>query len=81
LDGSFSITNLNTYYALYWPFGGRSNLDIKLKHNFIKKQSHWLGVKAHYKLDFQKIMLGCIILRRMCGVSKEIFENKHANSS
>jgi hypothetical protein len=53
------LTNLNTYYAsiVLGAFGKRSNLDIKLKRNFIQKQSHWLGVKAHYKLDFQKIML------------------------
>jgi hypothetical protein len=43
-------------------FGKRSNLDIKLKRS-IQKQSHWLGVKAHYKLDFQRIMLVYIILK------------------
>jgi hypothetical protein len=64
-EGKFTIvTNLNTYYVnCTWRFGKRSNLDIKLKRSFIQKQSHWLGVKAHYKLDFQKIMLVYIILK------------------
>jgi hypothetical protein len=39
-------------------FGKRSNLDIKLKRSFIQKQSHWLGVKAHYKLDFPEDYVG-----------------------
>jgi hypothetical protein len=59
------VTNLNTYSAsiVLGAFGKRSNLDIKLKRSFIQKQSHWLGVKAHYKLDFQRIMLVYIILK------------------
>jgi flavin-dependent dehydrogenase len=66
LQDTFTIvTNLNTYSAsiVLGAFGKRSNLDIKLKRSFIQKQSHWLGVKAHYKLDFQKIMLVYIILK------------------
>jgi flavin-dependent dehydrogenase len=66
LQDTFTIvTNLNTYSAsiVLGAFGKRSNLDIKLKRSFIQKQSHWLGVKAHYKLDFQRIMLVYIILK------------------
>jgi hypothetical protein len=51
---------LNTYSAsiVLGAFGKRSNLDIKLKRSFIQKQSHWLGVKAHYKLDFPEDYVG-----------------------
>jgi hypothetical protein len=54
------VTNLNTYSAsiVLGAFGKRSNLDIKLKRSFIQKQSHWLGVKAHYKLDFPEDYVG-----------------------
>jgi flavin-dependent dehydrogenase len=81
LDGKFSITtNLNTYYAsiVLGAFGKRSNLDIKLKRNFIKKQSHWLGVKAHYKLDFPEDYVGLHHFKGgYCGVSK--IENNLVN--
>jgi hypothetical protein len=56
-------------------FGKRSNLDIKLKRSFIQKQSHWLGVKAHYKNDFQRIILHHF--KGYCGVSK--IENNLVN--
>lgn len=74
LDGRFTIvTNLNTYSApiVLGAFGKRSNLDIKLKRNFIQKQSHWLGVKAHYKLDFPENYVGLHHFKGgYCGVSK-----------
>jgi flavin-dependent dehydrogenase len=74
LDGRFTIgTNLNTYSApiVLGAFGKRSNLDIKLKRNFIQKQSHWLGVKAHYKLDFPEDYVGLHHFKGgYCGVSK-----------
>ena len=41
LDGKFTVTtSLNTYYAsiVLGAFGKRSNLDIKLKRNFIQRQ-------------------------------------------
>lgn len=74
LDGSFTIiTNLNTYTApiVLGAFGKRSNLDIKFKRNFIQKQSHWLGVKAHYKLDFPDNYVGLHHFKGgYCGISK-----------
>ena len=74
LDGKFTIvTNLNTYSApiVLGAFGKRSNLDIKLKRNFIQKQSHWLGVKAHYKLNFPENYVGLHHFKGgYCGVSK-----------
>jgi flavin-dependent dehydrogenase len=70
----FTITtNLNTYTAaiVIGAFGKRSNLDVKLKRNFIKKQSHWLGVKAHYKLDFPDDLVGLHhFTGGYCGISK-----------
>lgn len=30
-------------------FGKRSNLDVKLKRNFIQQKSPWLGIKSHYE--------------------------------
>lgn len=81
LDGKFTITtNLNTYDAsiVLGAFGKRSNLDIKLKRNFIQKQSHWLGVKAHYKLDFPDDCVGLHHFKGgYCGVSK--IENNLVN--
>ena len=74
LDGKFTIiTNLNTYTApiVLGAFGKRSNLDIKFKRNFIQKKSHWLGVKAHYKLDFPDNYVGLHHFKGgYCGVSK-----------
>jgi hypothetical protein len=70
LQDTFTIvTNLNTYSASIVRFWKRSNLDIKLK-RFIQKQSHWLGVKAHYKLDFPEDYVGLHHFKGYCGVSK-----------
>jgi flavin-dependent dehydrogenase len=74
LDDKFTITtNLNSYNAVIvlGAFGKRSNIDIKLQRNFIQKQSHWLGVKAHYKLDFPDDHVGLHHFKGgYCGVSK-----------
>jgi len=81
LDGKFTVTtNENTYYTsiVLGAFGKRSNLDIKLKRNFIQRQSHWLGVKAHYKLDFPEDHVGLHHFKGgYCGVSK--IENNLVN--
>lgn len=81
LDGTFTVTtNSNTYATsiVLGAFGKRSNLDIKLKRNFIQKQSHWLGVKAHYKLDFPDDCVGLHHFKGgYCGVSK--IENNLVN--
>ena len=66
-------TNLNQYEArlAIGAFGKRSNLDIKLKRSFIQKQSHWLGVKAHYQVIFPDDLVGLHHFKGgYCGVSK-----------
>jgi hypothetical protein len=46
LHGKFTIvTNLNTYMLQLYLLLEKINLDIKLKRNFIQKQSHWLVLK------------------------------------
>jgi hypothetical protein len=45
-------------------------LDIK-KTQLYSEKSHWLGVKAHYKLDFQEDYVGLHHFKGgYCGVSK-----------
>ena len=59
-------------------FGKRSNLDIKLDRDFIKKPSPFLGVKAHYKGEFPEEAVGLHNFEGgYCGVSK--VENNHIN--
>jgi flavin-dependent dehydrogenase len=78
---SFTIvTNLNSYKSsvVLGAFGKRSNLDVKLKRNFIQKKSHWLGVKAHYKLDYPDDLVGLHHFKGgYCGISK--IENNLVN--
>ena len=73
-NDSFTIsTNFNTYTSsiVLGAFGKRSNLDVKLERSFIQKQSNWLGVKAHYKLDFPDDLVGLHHFKGgYCGVSK-----------
>lgn len=81
LGDTFTITtNLNTYHTsiVLGAFGKRSNLDVKLKRNFIQKQSNWLGVKAHFKLDFPDDLVGLHHFKGgYCGVSR--IENNLVN--
>lgn len=59
-------------------FGKRSNLDIKMNRDFIKKTSPFLGVKAHYKGKFPENAVGLHNFKGgYCGVSK--VENDHIN--
>ena len=52
-------------------FGKRSNLDIKMKRNFIEQKSPWLGVKAHYEGKFDETVVGLHNFKGgYCGVSK-----------
>ncbi|SIS92444.1 Dehydrogenase (flavoprotein) [Kaistella chaponensis] len=52
-------------------FGKRSNLDVKMKRNFIEKKSPWLGVKSHYKGEFDEKVVGLHNFKGgYCGVSK-----------
>ncbi len=79
LDINFSndifnvITNENSYQSkiVLGAFGKRSNLDIKFKRIFITKPANWLGVKAHYELDFPDDLVGLHHFKGgYCGVSK-----------
>ena len=73
-DDVFKVTTNTAHYSasiVLGAFGKRSNLDIKLKRKFIQKQSNWLGVKAHYKLDFPDDVVGLHHFKGgYCGVSK-----------
>lgn len=52
-------------------YGKRSNLDISLSRNFIKKRSQWLAVKAHYKGTWSSDTVGLFTFKGgYCGVSK-----------
>jgi len=63
---------------LIGSFGKRSNLDVKMNRAFIKRPSHFLGVKAHYKGDFPEEAVGLHNFEGgYCGVSK--VENDHIN--
>ena len=59
-------------------FGKRSNLDVKMQRAFIKKESPFLAVKAHYKGDMPDNAVGLHNFEGgYCGVSK--VENDHIN--
>lgn len=59
-------------------FGKRSNIDQKLKRNFVQKKSNWLAVKAHYSIDFPNDLVGLHNFEGgYCGVSK--VENNAVN--
>jgi flavin-dependent dehydrogenase len=59
-------------------FGKRSNIDQKLKREFVQKKSHWLAVKAHYSGEFPDDLVGLHNFEGgYCGVSK--VENKIIN--
>jgi len=59
-------------------FGKRSNLDVKMKRNFIQHPSSYLAVKAHYKGDFPDDLVGLHNFKGgYCGLSK--VENNRLN--
>lgn len=59
-------------------FGKRSNIDQKLKREFIQKKSHWLAIKAHYSGKFPNDLVGLHNFEGgYCGVSK--VENNAVN--
>ena len=73
-------TTQNTYKSdvVVGAFGKRSNLDVKLQRTFIKNKSEWLGVKAHYQLEFADDLVGLHHFKGgYCGVSK--IENNLVN--
>ena len=74
------ITNENNYKSkiVLGAFGKRSNLDVKFKRKFISNKSEWLGVKAHYQMDFPDDLVGLHHFKGgYCGVSK--VENNFVN--
>lgn len=59
-------------------YGKRSNLDFSFDRNFIHQKSPWLGVKAHYQLDFPNDLVELHNFKGgYCGVSK--VENDSVN--
>ena len=52
-------------------FGKKSNIDQQLKRKFTFQKSPWLGVKAHYKVNFDDDLVGLYNFDGgYCGVSK-----------
>ncbi len=52
-------------------FGKRSNLDLKMKRDFIEQKSPWLAVKSHYQGNFPDDVVGLHNFKGgYCGVSK-----------
>ncbi len=80
-DEIFNVkTDSNEYQSkiVLGAFGKRSNLDVNLNRPFIQKKSNWLGVKAHYKVDFEDNLVGLHHFKGgYCGVSK--VENNNVN--
>ncbi|MDN3677592.1 NAD(P)/FAD-dependent oxidoreductase [Flavobacterium paronense] len=74
LEDKFRVTTNNSVFCakvVLGAFGKRSNLDVVLKRNFISKPSNWLGVKAHYKVNFADDVVGLHHFNGgYCGVSK-----------
>ncbi|MFT4754265.1 MAG: flavin-dependent dehydrogenase [Salibacteraceae bacterium] len=68
------FTNQNKQYSsalVIGSFGKRSNLDVKMKRDFVQKPSPFLGVKAHYKGDFPEDAVGLHNFEGgYCGISK-----------
>jgi len=59
-------------------YGKRSIVDISLSRDFISKKSNWIGVKAHYKGNFDNNLVGLHNFEGgYCGVSK--VENEKIN--
>jgi flavin-dependent dehydrogenase len=73
-DEVFTVTtqkSVHTSKVVLGAFGKRSNLDVKLNRRFIQKPSNWLGVKAHYAVDFADNLVGLHHFKGgYCGVSK-----------
>ncbi len=77
---SVETKNNKTYQSkiVIGAYGKRSNLDIKLKRQFIKSKSPYLAVKTHVKGDFPEDLVALHNFEGgYCGVSK--VENNHIN--
>jgi len=77
-NGQFLVTTsegeiISSEFVL-GAYGKRSNLDKKLKRNFIQDQSGWLAVKAHYKTTADYYPDDLVSLHNFnggyCGLSK-----------
>lgn len=77
------LVNTNQAQAFHAPivigaFGKRSNLDLQMGRDFIKKKSPYIGVKAHYSGSFPEDVVGLHNFPGgYCGVSK--VETNHIN--
>lgn len=73
-NDTFTVTTKEGVFSsavVIGAFGKRSNLDVKLKRNFIQSKAPWLGVKAHYKTNFPENLVGLHHFKGgYCGVSK-----------
>jgi len=73
-DDLFTVTTQKSVYIAKMAlgaYGKRSNLDVKMNREFIEESSPWLGVKAHYRLDFPDDLVGLHHFKGgYCGVSK-----------
>ncbi|MBV1924867.1 MAG: NAD(P)/FAD-dependent oxidoreductase [Flavobacteriaceae bacterium] len=81
-NDKFSVKTINAkqYEAriVIGAYGKRSNLDIKLKRQFIKRKSPYLAVKTHVKGNFPDDVVALHNFEGgYCGVSK--VENNHIN--
>ncbi|MBX9808055.1 MAG: NAD(P)/FAD-dependent oxidoreductase [Flavobacteriaceae bacterium] len=75
IGDEFRISTSNTLEItskiVLGAFGKRSNIDLKLNRDFIKKNSPWLAVKAHYSGNFPSDLVGLHNFKGgYCGVSK-----------
>lgn len=82
INDAFEVLTMNNVELksriVLGAFGKRSNIDQKLNRDFIKKNSPWLAVKAHYSGDFPNDLVGLHNFKGgYCGVSK--VENNKIN--
>jgi flavin-dependent dehydrogenase len=81
-DNKFIIRTLNNTVLespiVIGAFGKRSNIDLTLNREFMRKKSSWLAVKAHYSGAFSNDLVGLHNFKGgYCGVSK--VENNKIN--
>jgi len=73
-DNQFTVAATNhTFSAAYviGAYGKRSSIDVKLNRRFMRKQSPYLAVKAHYQANFPNNLVSLHNFEGgYCGVSK-----------
>lgn len=70
---TISVSNNRKFFSgiVIGAYGKRSNIDQKLKREFVGKKSDWLAVKAHYSVGFPDDLVGLHNFEGgYCGVSK-----------